>query len=88
MLLGSNLGNRELYLNEAKAYITENITRVLQQSGVYETQSWGRTNAPDYLNQVIIIDTDFATVCIAGKGVGNRTENGQDKGRKVGRTRN
>ncbi|MDP9080544.1 MAG: 2-amino-4-hydroxy-6-hydroxymethyldihydropteridine diphosphokinase [Bacteroidota bacterium] len=60
LLLGSNLGNRHFYMHEAIKLIEADIAPVLKTSSVYETQSWGKTDAPDYLNQVIVIETDFS----------------------------
>lgn len=57
LLLGSNLGDRLLMLERAIAAISEKIGPVLQVSSVYETQSWGRTDQPDYLNQVVRVNT-------------------------------
>jgi 2-amino-4-hydroxy-6-hydroxymethyldihydropteridine diphosphokinase len=57
LLLGSNLGDRHLFLNQAIEYINNDIAPVLKISSIYETQSWGKTDAPDYLNQVIVLQT-------------------------------
>jgi len=57
LLLGSNLGNRQLFLREAIEHIETDISPVLKTSSIYETQSWGKTDAPDYLNQVILLKT-------------------------------
>ncbi|MES2062197.1 MAG: 2-amino-4-hydroxy-6-hydroxymethyldihydropteridine diphosphokinase [Bacteroidota bacterium] len=57
LLLGSNLGNRNAFLHNAIAYITRDIAPVVKESAVYETQSWGKTDLPDYLNQVIMLQT-------------------------------
>ena len=57
LLLGSNLGNRKLFLDEAIKYIEEQIAPVVNTSSVYETQSWGKTDEPDYLNQVLKLHT-------------------------------
>lgn len=60
LLLGSNLGNRYFYIHEAVKLIEADIAPVIKASSIYETQSWGKTDAPDYLNQVIVIETDFS----------------------------
>ncbi|TSD66135.1 2-amino-4-hydroxy-6-hydroxymethyldihydropteridine diphosphokinase [Inquilinus sp. KBS0705] len=59
LLLGSNLGNRNLFLQQAIQHIEEDIAPVSQKSAVYETQSWGKADLPDYLNQVIVIQTNL-----------------------------
>jgi 2-amino-4-hydroxy-6-hydroxymethyldihydropteridine diphosphokinase len=59
LLLGSNLGDRQLFLQSAIKQITAGIAPVIKTSAVYETQSWGKTDAPDYLNQVVFLETDM-----------------------------
>ena len=59
LLLGSNLGNRKHFLQEAIKLIELQIAPVIKASSIYETQSWGKTDAPDYLNQVVVITTDI-----------------------------
>jgi 2-amino-4-hydroxy-6-hydroxymethyldihydropteridine diphosphokinase len=59
LLLGTNLGNRQLFLQQAIYYITERIGEIIQQSALYETQAWGNTTTPDYLNQVLKIESSF-----------------------------
>jgi 2-amino-4-hydroxy-6-hydroxymethyldihydropteridine diphosphokinase len=60
LLLGSNLGNRQHLLQEAIRLIELHVAPVIKTSSVYETQSWGKTDAPDYLNQVVILKTDIS----------------------------
>lgn len=60
LLLGSNLGNRNVFLNNAITYIARDIAPVVKESAVYETQSWGKTDLPDYLNQVIMLQTPLS----------------------------
>ncbi|RYE18479.1 MAG: 2-amino-4-hydroxy-6-hydroxymethyldihydropteridine diphosphokinase [Sphingobacteriaceae bacterium] len=59
LLLGSNLGDRKTYLKEALLQLEENVGRIIRTSSVYETQSWGVAGQPDYLNQVVEIETLF-----------------------------
>jgi 2-amino-4-hydroxy-6-hydroxymethyldihydropteridine diphosphokinase len=67
LLLGSNLGDRNLFLQQAIARIENDIAPVLKISSVYETQSWGKTDGPDYLNQVILLQTDVPAQIILQK---------------------
>ncbi len=67
LLLGSNLGDRHLFLQQGIAYIESDIARVLKASSVYETQSWGKTDAPDYLNQVVNLQTDLPAQIVLQK---------------------
>jgi len=67
LLLGSNLGNRQQFLQKAIQYIENEIAPVIKASSVYETQSWGKTDAPDYLNQVILVQTNIPPQTILKK---------------------
>jgi 2-amino-4-hydroxy-6-hydroxymethyldihydropteridine diphosphokinase len=59
LLLGSNLGNRQLFLQQAIIQIEAQIAPVTKTSSIYETQSWGVTDAPDYLNMVVVLQTNL-----------------------------
>lgn len=67
LLLGSNLGDRQAYLQHAMALIEAAISPVVKRSSVYETQSWGKTDAPNYLNQVIQLNTAFSPQAVLQK---------------------
>jgi len=60
LLLGSNLGDRRLLLQTAVTKIAERVGPVSEQSALYETQSWGKTGEPDYLNQVVFLKTQLS----------------------------
>jgi len=53
LLLGSNLGDRENYIRQARDLINQQIGFVELCSSLYETAAWGKTNQPNFLNQVI-----------------------------------
>ena len=59
LLLGSNLGNRLLFLQQAITHIEAEVGQALTVSSVYESPSWGKTDAPAYLNQVVYLQTDI-----------------------------
>jgi len=51
--LGSNLGTRARNLSAARRRLREKGIRVLRQSRVLETEPWGITDQPKFLNQVV-----------------------------------
>jgi 2-amino-4-hydroxy-6-hydroxymethyldihydropteridine diphosphokinase len=55
LLLGSNLGNAELHLKDAAEAIEIQAGPIIRASSVYSTKAWGKTDQPDFLNQVIEI---------------------------------
>ena len=57
LLLGSNQGNREQYLLNAKAQLEKNGCYMTAISSRYQTAAWGMENQPNFLNQVIAIKT-------------------------------
>ena len=67
LLLGSNLGNRQGYLRQAINLIEAEVAPVSVASSLYETQSWGKTDEPDYLNQVICIKTNLSADIVLEK---------------------
>lgn len=58
LLLGGNMGDRLKYLEKAVKQIDSRIGEVVSVSGVFQTQSWGKTDEPDYLNQAVKLRTD------------------------------
>ena len=59
-LLGSNLGNSKEQLLLAKENIEKYIGPIIKLSSLYSTAAWGNNKQPDFLNQVIIVQTLLA----------------------------
>jgi 2-amino-4-hydroxy-6-hydroxymethyldihydropteridine diphosphokinase len=57
LLLGSNLGYRELILKKAAAQINDLTGSIVKVSSVYETEPWGFEGGCDFLNQALIVET-------------------------------
>ena len=57
--LGSNLGDKQAYLNLAISLITKQIGRIVCQSAYYETEPWGYVSSNTYLNAVIAVETNL-----------------------------
>jgi len=60
LLLGGNIGDRLRYLQTAIDQLQLSVGKLIKKSSVYETQAWGKTTEPDYLNQVVLIETELA----------------------------
>jgi 2-amino-4-hydroxy-6-hydroxymethyldihydropteridine diphosphokinase len=60
LLLGSNMGNSRLQLLKAIKNINQQIGKVTRQSNLYATAAWGNTNQPNFLNQVIVVETKLS----------------------------
>ena len=56
LALGSNLGDRERHLAEARRLLGERGARLLRASRVLDTEPWGVTDQPRFLNQVLEVE--------------------------------
>ncbi len=59
LLLGSNMGDRQRFLNEATRLLQERAGTRLKRSSIYETEPWGHTNKKNFLNQVLLVETSL-----------------------------
>jgi 2-amino-4-hydroxy-6-hydroxymethyldihydropteridine diphosphokinase len=57
--IGSNLGNRQENCREAVRLLRENGIRVLRQSSLLETEPWGVTDQPRFINMAVEAETDL-----------------------------
>lgn len=57
LLLGSNLGNREQYLQQARQALEARAGTICAASGIYETAAWGVEDQQAFLNQILKIRT-------------------------------
>ncbi len=65
LLLGSNLNNPKENLLTAQAFISEKLGSIMRLSSLYQTGAWGNTQQPDFINQVIVVDTEHTALqCI------------------------
>ena len=55
--LGSNVGNRQQYIQRAVTLISERIGTILRQSSLIETEPWGFQSQTRFLNGVILCST-------------------------------
>lgn len=59
LALGSNLGRREAYLEQAKALLAERLNVEMRCSQILETEAVG-FDGPPFLNQVLCFESDIA----------------------------
>ncbi|MEO8770027.1 MAG: 2-amino-4-hydroxy-6-hydroxymethyldihydropteridine diphosphokinase [Ferruginibacter sp.] len=57
LLLGSNMGNSKQQLSDAQKNIKKNIGKIIRQSNLYQTAAWGKTDQPDFINKVVVVET-------------------------------
>ena len=60
LLLGSNLGDRHLFMKQARRYLLKGFSIDCKSNHRFTKRNRGeKTDAPDYLNQVILQKTDL-----------------------------
>ncbi len=63
--IGGNKGKRVQLLQKAHALIEEKMGVITRTSSIYETAAWGKTNQPNFLNQVLKVETSLdAQACM------------------------
>lgn len=60
LLTGGNLGHPGAILEAAKASISLHCGTVVQASSLYRTAAWGKEDQPDFLNQVLLVQTPLS----------------------------
>lgn len=80
ILIGGNLGDRQAYLSAAATLIAERAGPLRSASALYETAAWGIQHQPDFLNQVLLIQTALSPLELL--------HNLLDAERELGRFRN
>jgi 2-amino-4-hydroxy-6-hydroxymethyldihydropteridine diphosphokinase len=51
------MGDRHLFLEQARLLLSRQVGPVQRQSAVYETAAWGKTDQAAFLNQVLLVQT-------------------------------
>ncbi len=65
--LGSNIENREQYLEKGIALLDMYVGKVIRRSSIYETTAWGVTDQADFLNQAVLLRTSHTPLDILHK---------------------
>ena len=60
LLLGSNLGDRQDFLEKGRSLIKKRIGKIVAISSIYQTAAWGNTKQSAFLNQVIGVETKLS----------------------------
>lgn len=84
LLLGTNLGDREAQLQNAILKIGAQIGQVIKTSSIYETEPWGNVPQPNYLNQVVALETTLTVEEVLQKALSIEQELGRIRELKWG----
>jgi len=64
---GSNQGNSFDTLQECNRLIHATMGKIQHESPIYITKAWGKTDQPDFLNQVLQVKTFFTPMMVFHK---------------------
>ena len=84
LLIGGNLGDRKKNLLTAISLINEQCGPLTRSSSVYETEAWGKTDQPSFLNQALEITTSFNARQLMRKILKIEKEMGRVRKEKLG----
>lgn len=84
LLIGGNLGHKEWHLMQAKQQIASFCGSIIKSSAIYETAAWGITEQPDFLNQVILIETLLHPIDLLSTILQIETNAGRERTEKFG----
>jgi len=84
LLIGGNLGNRKENLSKAVSLINEQCGSLTRSSSIYETEAWGITDQPSFLNQALEISTSLTARQLMRKVLKIEEELGRVRKEKLG----
>jgi 2-amino-4-hydroxy-6-hydroxymethyldihydropteridine diphosphokinase len=84
LLIGGNLGNRKENLSKAVSLINEQCGALTRSSSIYETEAWGNTDQPSFLNQALEISTSLNARQLMRKVLQIEEEMGRVRKEKLG----
>jgi 2-amino-4-hydroxy-6-hydroxymethyldihydropteridine diphosphokinase len=84
LLIGGNLGNRKENLSKAVSLIYEQCGPLTRSSSIYETEAWGITDQPLFLNQALEISTPLTARQLMRKVLKIEEEMGRVRKEKLG----
>lgn len=64
LILGSNLGDRHQFIEEALTFIEQQAGKIVERSQIYETENWGSKQLHPHLNLVIKVQTKLDPVAL------------------------
>jgi len=62
LLIGGNLGDRLVNMQEAIRLIEIQCGRIVLKSSIYETEAWGLTDQPHFYNQALLLETNLSAL--------------------------
>lgn len=69
LILGSNLDGKFQYLASAQNLLSCNVGPIFKTSSVYASPPWGYKSTNEYVNQVLIVETELLPVPLLDKNL-------------------
>ena len=82
LLLGSNLGHKENNITNAIQALGQNAGNILTISSLYNTAAWGLQEQPDFINRVILIETELTPEELINEILKTEEDLGRKRNRK------
>ena len=82
--LGSNEGDRILWFRKAIELLEENCGSIVKRSSIYETSAWGIETQADFLNMVVLLQTNESPTKLLKAILGIETQLGRHRSVKWG----
>jgi 2-amino-4-hydroxy-6-hydroxymethyldihydropteridine diphosphokinase len=84
LLIGGNEGDRIAQLATASTFISVAAGTVRQTSAIYETEPWGKSDQPWFLNQALELETGHDAVSLLVLLLGIEEKMGRQRSEKYG----
>lgn len=84
LLIGGNLGDRVQNMARARKEIETRAGWIKQASALYQTAAWGKTDQPDFLNQVLLVETELKANELLGQLLAAEQDMGRFRQEKYG----
>ncbi len=84
LLTGGNLGDRVNNMKHCSFLIEKSCGALIKKSSLYETAAWGKKDQPDFLNQVLLIDTPLTPESLLSALLTIEQQMGRYRGEKYG----
>lgn len=79
LLLGTNVGDRVKNLELAKDLLGGRAGSIIKSSCIYKTAPWGNTDQPDFLNQVVHLQTAMTAEALMQEILHTEMEMGRER---------
>lgn len=84
LLLGSNMGNSVEFIEKAVEGLQEQVGKLIKSSALYQTAAWGKTDQPDFINQVLKLETELSPLEVLTTILGIERKLGRERTEKWG----